>query len=100
MKVVLRWLIQRKTSSAISRKYLISGEYGYSGMFLFLPDVYLSELNRFAPKIADSVGKAASFTADLGFQRPVADALTACPSDSIDYAILSVALTLLLFLLI
>ena len=79
---------KEKPALQLAEKYLSSGEYGWnSGMFLFLPDVYLSELNRFAPKIADSVAKAASFTTDLGFPKDPADAL-ACPSDSIDYAIL------------
>ncbi|WP_199775155.1 mannose-1-phosphate guanylyltransferase/mannose-6-phosphate isomerase [Pseudoalteromonas sp. T1lg21] len=80
---------KEKPALQLAKKYLASGDYSWnSGMFLFLPDVYLSELTRFAPKIADSVAKAASFTADLGFQRPVTNSLAACPSDSIDYAIL------------
>ena len=57
-------------------------------MFLFTPAAYLQELERFAPKIAKSVASATDFKQDLAFTRANAHALEACPSDSIDYAIL------------
>jgi mannose-1-phosphate guanylyltransferase len=73
----------------LAEQYIASGEFSWnSGMFLFFADVYLSELKRFAPKIASSIAQAAYFTEDLGFLRPNADILKTCPSDSIDYAIL------------
>ncbi|WP_404341952.1 mannose-1-phosphate guanylyltransferase/mannose-6-phosphate isomerase [Pseudoalteromonas mariniglutinosa] len=80
---------KEKPTLALANHYLQSGEYGWnSGMFLFTAEAYLAELNRFAPKIAECVAKASVFTDDLAFTRPLADALKACPSDSIDYAIL------------
>lgn len=80
---------KEKPNKELAQQYLQSGEYGWnSGLFLLSPAVYLKELERFAPKIASAVKHAASFSADLGFLRPVAAALESCPSDSIDFAIL------------
>lgn len=80
---------KEKPAQKLAEQYVLSGDYNWnSGMFLFLPNVYLNELNRFAPKIAHSVTKAAEFKEDLGFLRPNDKVLSACPSDSIDYAIL------------
>lgn len=80
---------KEKPSLAVAEQYLADGRYAWnSGMFLFTPDAYLRELERFAPKIANSVANAAMFSPDLGFIRANEDALNNCPSDSIDYAIL------------
>jgi mannose-1-phosphate guanylyltransferase/mannose-6-phosphate isomerase len=65
------------------------GYYWNSGMFLFRADRYLVELTEFAPAIA-----AASEAAvkqgyrDLDFCRLDETAFAACPSDSIDYAVM------------
>jgi mannose-1-phosphate guanylyltransferase/mannose-6-phosphate isomerase len=70
--------------------YLASGDYCWnSGMFLFKADTLISELKQQTPKIVDAcqdaVGKGRS---DLDFFRLDKQAFTACPSDSIDYAVM------------
>lgn len=80
---------KEKPDRALAQQYVASGEYSFnSGMFLFTPKSYLRELERFAPKIARAVADAANFSQDLGFTRADETALSSCPSDSIDYAIL------------
>ena len=60
-----------------------------SGMFLFRAEAYLKELAQFQPEMAkaseDAVGKGYR---DLDFCRLDEAAFTACPSDSIDYAVM------------
>lgn len=60
-----------------------------SGMFLFRADAYLKELAQFQPEMArlseEAVGKGYR---DLDFCRLDEAAFTACPSDSIDYAVM------------
>ncbi len=79
-----------KPDLAAAKSYLESGEYYWnSGMFLFRARAYLEELDRFAPDIA--VACKASMqdkSLDGGFVRPDEDAFLACPSDSIDYAVM------------
>ena len=80
---------KEKPNAQTAKRYLAQGGYSWnSGLFLFTPQAYLDELQRFAPRIADSVKAASQFTHDLGFTRPNCEALKSCPSDSIDYAIL------------
>ncbi|MDR1659597.1 MAG: mannose-1-phosphate guanylyltransferase/mannose-6-phosphate isomerase [Desulfovibrio sp.] len=65
------------------------GHYWNSGMFLFAPRVYLEELERHAPLICEHARKAfAGRRRDADFTRLEARAFTACPSDSIDYAVM------------
>lgn len=65
------------------------GYYWNSGMFLFRADVYLREVERFAPsvleQVRDAVGRACR---DLDFLRLDHDAFAASPSDSIDYMVM------------
>ncbi|TFW36012.1 mannose-1-phosphate guanylyltransferase/mannose-6-phosphate isomerase [Massilia horti] len=65
------------------------GYYWNSGMFLFMAAGYLSELAKFNPEIA-SAAEAAMRTGyrDLDFCRLDEAAFAACPSDSIDYAVM------------
>jgi mannose-1-phosphate guanylyltransferase/mannose-6-phosphate isomerase len=73
-----------------AQAFVDSGEYYWnSGMFMFHARRYLEELERWAPVIAQ-VCRAASETAttDLDFIRIDAKAFAACPSDSIDYAVM------------
>ena len=80
---------KEKPNLATAERYIAEGGYSWnSGMFLFTPQAYLNELERFAPKIAHSVKVASHFSHDLGFTRPDSEPLEFCPSDSIDYAIL------------
>ncbi len=59
-----------------------------SGMFMFRANVLLGEMERLAPEILDAVGAAMlARTTDLDFIRLGAEAFTAAPDISIDYAI-------------
>ena len=70
--------------------FLQAGDYLWnSGMFLFSARTYLRELQRQAPTIAGSVAAACSnIRRDGQFIRVDRAAFEACPSDSIDYAIM------------
>ncbi len=60
-----------------------------SGMFLFRADAYLKELAQFQPEMAKSSEEAVTKGyRDLDFCRLDETAFTACPSDSIDYAVM------------
>jgi mannose-1-phosphate guanylyltransferase / mannose-6-phosphate isomerase len=73
-----------------ARQYVDSGEYLWnSGMFLFRADRYLEELGKAAPEIVQRSKDALErSTRDLDFIRLDRDAFEACPSDSIDYAVM------------
>jgi len=79
-----------KPDLATAERYLAEGGYDWnSGMFLFRADRFLAELERFAPEIARQAGLAADKAVqDLDFLRLDAAAFEACPSDSIDYAVM------------
>lgn len=73
-----------------AKDYLASGEYYWnSGMFLFRANRFLEELKSFRPDIHAacelSVG---TINPDLDFVRVDKAAFLACPSDSIDYAVM------------
>ena len=73
-----------------AKEYLASGDYYWnSGMFMFKASTYLDELGRLHPEMV-SACKAAwnNRITDLDFTRLDADAFAACPSDSIDYAVM------------
>ncbi|MET0379617.1 MAG: mannose-1-phosphate guanylyltransferase/mannose-6-phosphate isomerase, partial [Spongiibacteraceae bacterium] len=79
-----------KPDLATAQGYLASGDYYWnSGMFLLRADIYLAELETFAPAmlaaVRDSLAKARK---DLDFTRLDAEAFKTCPSDSIDYAVM------------
>ena len=60
-----------------------------AGIFLMRADCWMEELNRFAPDMCVAVAKALDEgSSDGDFIRPDADAFRACPSDSIDYAVM------------
>ena len=70
--------------------YLRSGNYLWnSGMFVLGAQAYLDELARLAPDMMEACRKAyeASFT-DLDFLRLDPETFGACPTDSIDYAVM------------
>lgn len=73
-----------------AQKYLESGEYFWnSGMFIFKARRYLEELEKFQPEILDCCREAmANSTKDLEFHRIDEEKFAACPSDSIDYAVM------------
>ncbi|KAF1727815.1 MAG: mannose-1-phosphate guanylyltransferase/mannose-6-phosphate isomerase [Pseudoxanthomonas sp.] len=88
LRQVLRFV--EKPDAATARSYLDAGGYYWnSGMFLFRASRYLEELARFRPDIVDAVRAAhAAARHDGDFVRLDKDAFGACPSDSIDYAVM------------
>ncbi|CAN5303180.1 mannose-1-phosphate guanylyltransferase/mannose-6-phosphate isomerase [soil metagenome] len=79
-----------KPDAQTAQGYLASGDYFWnSGMFAFRASRYLEELQRTRPAMVaaarESLDKA---TRDADFLRLDRDAFAACPSDSIDYAVM------------
>ncbi|MEZ0318302.1 MAG: mannose-1-phosphate guanylyltransferase/mannose-6-phosphate isomerase [Methylophilaceae bacterium] len=79
-----------KPSQKVAEHYLNSGDYFWnSGMFLFKAKAYLAELEKFQPIIArQTLLSFESSYQDLDFCRLEEQAFAACPSDSIDYAVM------------
>ena len=79
-----------KPDHATAVRYVQSGEYFWnSGMFMFRARTYLAELRQHAPAMLSACEDAvAGAKRDLDFTRLTADAFAACPSDSIDYAVM------------
>ncbi|WP_322042774.1 mannose-1-phosphate guanylyltransferase/mannose-6-phosphate isomerase [Paraburkholderia sp. J67] len=73
-----------------AERFLQEGNYSWnSGMFMFRADVYLAELERHHPQMLAQVRAAVeSGQLDLDFLRLDAQAFDACPSDSIDFAVM------------
>ena len=85
---VLRFV--EKPDAATALAYLQAGGYFWnSGMFLFRASRYLAELERFHPEMLAAVRQAFTAAArDGDFIRLDREAFAACPSDSIDYAVM------------
>ena len=79
-----------KPDLVTAEKYLESGDYYWnSGMFFFKASVFLAELEKAAPEMLAACRKAWEGRAsDLDFTRLDTEAFAACPSDSIDYAVM------------
>jgi len=79
-----------KPDAATAQAYIEAGDYYWnSGMFMFRASVFLEELAGWAPAIASACRLAhAGGQADLDFLRLDRAAFEACPSDSIDYAVM------------
>lgn len=79
-----------KPDQPTAEKYLASGEYFWnSGMFLFLASRFIEELQKFAPEMLMHCKAAiANAKRDADFLRLDKDAFSACPADSIDYAVM------------
>ena len=79
-----------KPDAATAERYLAAGEYFWnSGIFMMRATVWLAQLEAFRPEMMQACR--AAFDArggDRDFLRVGADAFTACPSDSIDYAVM------------
>jgi len=73
-----------------AEQYLSTGEYYWnSGMFLFKARRFLEELELYRPDIISACRAAVEQgQEDLDFFRLNKDAFTACPSESIDYAVM------------
>ena len=79
-----------KPPRATAEEFIASGDYFWnSGIFLFSPEAYLQELSRTEPAIVDACHDALRKSKqDLDFLRLDPEAFGACPSDSIDYAVM------------
>ncbi|XKE47496.1 mannose-1-phosphate guanylyltransferase/mannose-6-phosphate isomerase [Halomonas organivorans] len=79
-----------KPDRATAEDYCATGDYYWnSGMFMFRASRYLEELERFQPSMVTACREAlAGSSHDLDFIRLDAEAFRACPSDSIDFAVM------------
>jgi len=79
-----------KPLAADAARYVAAGTYFWnSGIFLFTARTYLAELKRLRPEILAACEDAvATATRDADFIRLDKPAFSACPSDSIDYAVM------------
>lgn len=86
---VVEQFVEKPTREA-AEKFLESGHFFWnSGMFLFKASRYLDELKRFRPDIYQACESAVSnINSDLDFVRIDKEKFTACPSESIDYAVM------------
>lgn len=65
------------------------GYFWNAGIFLFRADTFIEELRKHEPEmVAACEASVASASLDTDFVRPDADAFRACPSNSIDYAVM------------
>ncbi len=79
-----------KPPQAKAEAYLASGDYAWnSGMFLFAAEDYLKELETHHPEMMQKMHQALENSIhDMDFIRLDEEAFMACPSDSIDYAVM------------
>jgi len=79
-----------KPSSDVAQEYLDSGGYLWnSGMFLFRASRYLEELKKYRSDIFDACeASMVDAESDLDFIRVNKDRFIACPTDSVDYAVM------------
>ena len=79
-----------KPDLATARQYVDSGDYFWnSGMFLFRASDFLKELQALRPDILDASRAALdAATPDLDFVRLAPVEFEACPSESVDYAVM------------
>jgi mannose-1-phosphate guanylyltransferase len=79
-----------KPTTEVAKEYLESGDYLWnSGMFLFKASRYLGELKEHRPDIYDACQLSMrGISRDNDFLRLNEAAFDACPSDSIDYAVM------------
>jgi mannose-1-phosphate guanylyltransferase / mannose-6-phosphate isomerase len=81
-----------KPDAATAEAYIKSGDYFWnSGMFVLNAAHYLHELQRHAPEMATAAARAYEtmyIDIERGFMRLEENTFGACPSDSIDYAVM------------
>ena len=79
-----------KPERATAKQMLKSESYLWnSGMFMMRASVWMRELRRYRPDIADAcVAAHASLQRDGDFYRPDTASFAACPGESIDYAVM------------
>lgn len=85
---VLRFVEKPNYETAVA--YITSKEYYWnSGMFMFKASRYLEELAKFHPDILNACQLAFErSSSDLDFIRVDSEAFSACPAESIDYAVM------------
>ncbi|MFW6415589.1 MAG: mannose-1-phosphate guanylyltransferase/mannose-6-phosphate isomerase [Thermodesulfobacteriota bacterium] len=73
-----------------AQQYVQDGSYYWnSGMFMFNCSIYLSELQNYSPEILECSSRALEMgKRDLDFLRLDSREFTACPNDSVDYAVM------------
>ncbi len=81
---------KEKPDLALAQEYLEKGNYFWnSGMFAFSVTTFMEEIEKYAPNILDCMGEAtANGKVDGVFFRFDSEAMSKCPSDSIDYALM------------
>ncbi|WP_372864445.1 mannose-1-phosphate guanylyltransferase/mannose-6-phosphate isomerase [Spongiibacter sp.] len=79
-----------KPDADTAQSYLEDGGYYWnSGMFMFAADVYLNELKAYRPDIYAACQQAyAARSQDVDFLRVGKAEFSACPDDSVDYAVM------------
>ncbi len=79
-----------KPDFSTAESYVRTGQYYWNcGIFAFRAETYLRELDRFSPEMASACEKAVKTAQNDGdFVRPSRPLLAACPSNSIDYAVM------------
>ncbi len=78
-----------KPDAPTAEQYVAEGYFWNSGMFAFRVDVYLEELRNQRPDIYDACERAVSdVSADMDFLRVDVESFSACPSESVDYAVM------------
>lgn len=81
--------VEKPSLQAAERMLATESYLWNSGMFVLRPSVWMNELNRLRPDIADACIKAYStLSRDGDFYRPDANCFAVCPSESIDYAVM------------
>jgi len=81
---------KEKPTLNVAEQYVSSGQYRWNaGIFLMKASTWLSAIERFAPGILEACRKAvANGSKDGEFYRLNKEDFAACPSDSIDYAVM------------
>jgi mannose-1-phosphate guanylyltransferase / mannose-6-phosphate isomerase len=78
-----------KPNAKDAKRYVSAGHLWNSGIFMFAAASFIDELERLRPDMVASCRQAlAAAKADADFIRLDKGAFTACPSDSIDYAVM------------
>ena len=81
---------KEKPDLSLAQEYVAQGNYFWnSGMFVFSAETYLAEMKQYAPEIAAFMEQAVEQgKPDYEFFRLDKSSIEACPSDSIDYALM------------
>lgn len=81
---------EEKPNQDLARTYASSGNYLWnSGLFMVRADQWIKAMEALQPDMLQACRAAmAQSSRDMDFIRPHADAFAACPSDSIDYAVM------------